>query len=63
MTSTGDPYRDWMRHDDDAARWLDSRPVCICCGQPIQDETALRLEDGWMCLRCVRHNIYDVEDV
>jgi len=57
-----DPYSDWLHKDSADAQWLDSRPECVCCGEPIQDEQALELEDGWMCLACVRHNIRDIPD-
>jgi hypothetical protein len=44
-----DNYDLWVRHDAEQARWLEKRPVCCCCGEPIQEEKAFRYEGEWFC--------------
>lgn len=39
MSWTDDPVADFDRYD--AEQQLDSLPVCECCGEPIQQETAV----------------------
>jgi formylmethanofuran dehydrogenase subunit E len=48
--------------DRDFARWLERRPVCVYCGEHIQEETALCLEGDWICEDCVKDHMKDVED-
>lgn len=33
-------------------RWLNSRPVCGVCGEPIQDDYFYKPEDEIMCEAC-----------
>ena len=33
-------------------RWLNSRPVCDVCGEPIQDDYFYKPEDEIMCEAC-----------
>lgn len=40
------------QHEDAADRWLDSRPVCSVCGEPIQDEYKFDTARGLMCEDC-----------
>lgn len=39
-------------HDRMMDAWLDSRPVCTCCQEPIQDEKCYETGDGLMCEEC-----------
>lgn len=50
---TDDPIADFDRRDRREAAWLESRPKCIECRDPIQDDEACKLEVGYLCLRCV----------
>ena len=55
--TTDDPVRDAAIRDAEHDAWLRSRPVCVICGERIQEEHALHLGgDEWMCERCVREN-------
>lgn len=48
--------RDFDRINRESAqeRWLESLPTCECCGQPIQQDTALHIGKDWYCDECVR---------
>lgn len=52
MMLTGDPVRDFLEHDREAAEWLASRPVCVFCGEPIQDDFYYDFGDGSLCEDC-----------
>ena len=54
--TTADPIRDAAEHDAEFEDWLQTRPVCMWCGEPIQDDTALELGNGWICKSCVEYN-------
>lgn len=50
---TEDPVADFLRHDEEQNRWLESLPECEDCGEPIQDEEAYYINGGWICLDCM----------
>jgi formylmethanofuran dehydrogenase subunit E len=50
---TDDPVRDAMYRDRETQAWLDSRPKCAVCGEPIQDSHAYFIEDQWVCDECI----------
>ena len=54
MLKTDDPHRDFVRDDARKAKWLDSRPICTECDEPIQEESAYYIHDGWICEQCVK---------
>lgn len=54
-----DIYDQWRRHDADAERWRQARPVCADCGEEIQDETAFCIDGDLICESCI--NAYRVE--
>lgn len=41
----------WFEHQ--AEKWLESRPICSVCGEPIQDESAVLIRDEWICDECL----------
>lgn len=49
MCRTADPIADFMRRDAEQQKWLDKRPVCEHCGEPIQEEQAFYYADMWFC--------------
>lgn len=51
-----DNYDQWEAHDREQAERLKRLPVCVDCGEPIQDETAFFINGEWVCERCI--NIY-----
>ena len=51
---TDDPFRDFAEHDARGREWLASRPLCDCCGEPIQEDLAYIFPKiGTWCERCV----------
>lgn len=48
-----DPERDFLNHDSEQERWLNSRPVCCRCGDHIQDEEAYEIDGDIYCIECV----------
>ena len=36
-----------------AERWLESRPVCDVCGQPIQENRMYEIENETVCEHCL----------
>lgn len=50
---SGDPYRDFLRWDDDCEEWLSSRPQCYECGDKIQDEYGFRIDGNLYCPNCI----------
>jgi len=45
--------QDLNRHFRDLEMWLESRPECCECGEPIQEDYAYRLDEGLMCEECM----------
>lgn len=41
-------------HDRAADAWLDSRPVCVSCREPIQEAECYETERGLMCEECAK---------
>lgn len=50
---TDDPIADFNRIDRQQAAWLESRPKCIDCGEPIQNDYAYNREAGYVCQDCM----------
>lgn len=44
-----DNYDLWEMHDREHAKRLARLPKCKCCGQPIQQEQAVRIEGDYYC--------------
>lgn len=53
MRRTDDPAADFEAWDAAREQRLRSLPVCIECCEPIQDDFAFRLDQGWVCERCM----------
>ena len=53
---TDDPVHDFNMQEEENYKWIQSRPKCCWCGEPIQEEYALRLDGEWMCDKCVKEN-------
>lgn len=50
---TDDPARDFEAYDQKQIRRLERLPVCLNCGEPIQDETAYCVCGDWFCVECM----------
>lgn len=64
MPRTDNPLADFEAHDAECSRWLDSRPVCSNCGEPIQDAFCYEINDEVICEDCLNDNFRKaVEDI
>ena len=69
-----DNYDLWCEYDANASSRLARMPVCECCGEHIQTETAFNYNGQWFCIECEKEVIelvweeiksdylFDVED-
>lgn len=62
MSWTDDPVADFDRYDAEQQQQLDSLPVCECCGEPIQQETAVYYNDHWICRECETEFWLDIRE-
>jgi len=49
----GDPDDDFVKWDLDYYRWLETRPKCCACDEPIQDEYGYKIIGEWYCEDCM----------
>ncbi len=50
-----DNYDLFERHDAEHEEWLESRPKCSNCGEPITSEKAFCKDGEWICNDCVKN--------
>ena len=50
------------RYDREQARMLERLPKCCQCGQPIQQEMAVRISGKWYCDSCLDVYFREVVD-
>ena len=62
MILTDDPAHDFDQYDREQEAKLRRRPRCAICGEPIQDDVALKLYDEWICDKCIEDNRRIVPD-
>lgn len=48
-----DPDTDFSNYEEYQSKWLDSRPRCCNCGEPIQDEDMYIIYGEKYCPRCI----------
>lgn len=53
MYITDDPVSDYDRYDAEHAIQLERLPRCICCGEHIQQETVVCINDELLCDTCI----------
>ena len=41
------------KHDAEQEEWLGKRPICICCGEHIQEDMAVQIRGDYYCDRCL----------
>lgn len=54
MIWTGDPIRDFERHDSEQREWLEKLPKCDLCGEPIQDDYFWEFAGDKYCEECAQ---------
>lgn len=52
MLPSNDPYRDADRYDRIQQSWLDRRPRCHECGEPIQENIYYEVHGNKYCCDC-----------
>ena len=50
---TDDPINDFERWDAEQAERLAERPLCSYCDEPIQEDSAFRINDELICEECM----------
>ena len=48
-----DNYDLWEEHDRKQTEWVERRPRCADCENPIQDEFAYYINGEWICDECL----------
>lgn len=56
MFLTGDPERDFQRHEAEQERELNKRPVCYECDEPIQEDECYEINGELICPKCLKEN-------
>lgn len=44
---------DFEERDLAQERWLQHRPICVCCGEHIQEESAVQIRGEFYCDNCL----------
>ena len=44
---------DFEQRDLEQEQWLECRPVCLCCGEHIQDDSAVQIQESFYCDNCL----------
>lgn len=53
MILTGDPVKDFEKHDAEQQEKLKKLPTCTLCDEPIQQENAVCIKGKWYCDECL----------
>lgn len=53
MSRTNDPIADYNRWDAEQSRRLPRLPECAICGEYIIQETAVRIDNAYICDECL----------
>ena len=56
-----DNFSQFEAHERRKEQQLEELPECELCGEPIQQETAVRLCGTWFCDGCLEDNRVDTE--
>ncbi len=57
-----DNYDAFVQHDAEQARRLKRFPICECCENPIQQESALKIDGKWYCDGCIDDMKEDIDE-
>lgn len=56
MFRTDDPIADFERYDAMQSELLERLPVCVECGEPVQDECYYEINGEVVCRECLDNN-------
>ena len=49
-------YNDlYEAHEAEEERWLEKRPKCDCCGEPIYEDTFYDIGGEYLCSECMNN--------
>lgn len=48
-----DSYELWKEKNQSQESWLERRPKCICCGEHIQEDSAVQIRGVYYCDKCL----------
>lgn len=54
MITSGDPLRDFDRHDEECEKALQKLPVCDECGEPINEDEYYDVYGEILCWTCLK---------
>lgn len=57
-----DNYDAWKAHEQLNEKWLGTRPICECCGEPIIEDYAYRINGELICAECLNEYKERIED-
>lgn len=60
MYNTNNPLRDADRYDLECQKFLDSRPICHACREPIQEDVCYCFNGHQYCLACKDYAADDI---
>lgn len=63
MGWTDEPAYDWDSYCREEQKRINKLPVCFCCDEHIQQETAVRIDGNWYCDECLDDMRRDVSYV
>lgn len=49
-----DNYDAYKQHEAERESWLSKRPICECCGEPIQDDYLYEINGDILCEECMK---------
>ncbi len=55
-------YSQWERHEAEQEARLRKRPVCSCCGEPIQEDSVVQIRRDYYCDDCLDDMRVYIED-
>lgn len=53
MYRTDDPVADFLAHDREREKRISRYPICVQCGERIQDEKLYRIDGKFYCEDCI----------
>ena len=62
MFNTDDPLSDFRRKEAEEFLWLQSRPICFECGDPIVEDFLYEFNGYCYCERCVENHKERIDD-
>lgn len=51
-----DNYDLWENYEEERERAMERLPVCSFCEEPIQQDTAVRIDGLWYCDHCLNNH-------